>query len=165
MNARGRKNPARARRGFTLLELVIALAILAILVSMATPMLQVEAQRRKEAELRAALRELRTAIDRYRAAVDEGRVRRAADASGYPPTLDVLVSGVPDAKSPTGARIYFLRRVPRDPMVQDDTAGSPDWGLRSYASPPDNPQAGDDVFDVYSRSPRVGLNGVPYRLW
>jgi general secretion pathway protein G len=150
-------------RGFTLLEIVIALAILALLLTMATPVLQIQAQRQKEAELRQALRDIRSAIDRYRTAFDEGRIARRADASGYPPSLEVLVSGVPNAKDPKAPPIYFLRRIPRDPMIAEEVTMA--WGIRSYASPPDDPQPGEDVFDVYSLSPRVGLNGTPYREW
>jgi general secretion pathway protein G len=73
---------------------------------------------------------------------------------------------VPDAKDPGKRKIYFLRRLPRDPMSQDSTlAAAETWGKRSYESPPDSPQAGDDVFDVYSRSQVVGLNGIPYDKW
>ena len=87
--------------------------------------------------------------------------------SGYPPSLKVLVDGVPDASSPDRKRkIYFLRRIPRDPMFSD--ASRPDeetWGMRSYASSSDAPEAGEDVFDVYSLSPGTGLNGIRYRNW
>jgi len=159
--------PRRRKAGFTLLEIVIALAVLSVLLTMAVPVLQLQAQLAREAQLRAALRDIRGAIDAYKRAVDAGRVERRAHASGYPPSLDVLVSGVPDLHDPQRRPIYFLRRLPRDPMqAQQDTEGaSAAWGLRSYASPPDDPRAGDDVFDVYSLSDRVGSNGVPYRLW
>ncbi len=154
-------------RGFTLLEIVIALAVMSVLLTMAVPVLQVQAQRQRESELRAALRDIRSAIDAYKRAADEGRVARATDASGYPPSLDALVLGVPDLRDPSKRPIYFLRRLPRDPMLQAD-GGAPmaaSWGLRSYASPPEEPRSGEDVFDVYSRSERVGSNGVPYRSW
>jgi general secretion pathway protein G len=157
---------ARSRGGFTLIELVIALAILAVLVTLATPVVQVQLQRQKEAELRAALREIRTALDNYKRAVDDGRVLRGLDESGYPPSLEVLVGGVQDAKSARRGALYFLRRIPRDPMHPDPSLSAADtWAKRSYESPPDAPEAGDNVFDVYSLSPRVGLNGVPYRQW
>jgi general secretion pathway protein G len=157
---------ARPARGFTLLELVIALAVISVLVTMAVPVLQLQAQRMRESELRTALRELRGAIDAYKRATEEGRIARAADASGYPPSLEVLVEGVPDLRDPNKRPIYFLRRLPRDPMLEPEARGPGNgWGLRSYASPPDAPREGDDVFDVYSRSERVGTNGIPYRDW
>jgi len=86
--------------------------------------------------------------------------------SGYPPSLTALSGGVTDALSPTQAQIYFLRSIPRDPFYPDQTTPSiSTWALRSYASPPDNPTSGDDVFDVQSMSTAVGLNGVPYNQW
>ncbi len=153
-------------RGFTLIELVVAVAILGILATGLLPLAQLAAQRGKEQELRAALRELRTAIDAYKKAADEGRIEKKADASGYPPELEILVQGVKDAKSTEGKLIYFLRRVPRDPFFDEPSIpAEKTWGLRSYESPPDDPREGDDVFDVFSRSQKVGLNGVPYRQW
>jgi general secretion pathway protein G len=138
----------------------------ALLASVALPLSQVAAQRNNEHDLRRALRELREAIDNYKRAADEGRIARAADASGYPASLGVLVEGVSDVRNPAGAKIYFLRRIPRDPFASDpDTPSEQTWGLRSYDSPPESPRAGRDVFDVYSLSPRVGLNGIPYRKW
>ena len=156
----------RAARGFTLLEMAIALAILSILVVMAAPVIKLQAQRQREVELRQALREIRGALDSYKRASDAGMIARQADASGYPPNLDVLVYGVPNAKDPKGRPIRFLRRIPRDPMGMDasiDAAAT--WARRSYASPPDAPSEGDDVFDVYSKSERVGINGIPYTQW
>ena len=150
--------------GFTLIELVITVAIVGVLALLATPLFEVTAQRHKEAELRLALRQIRGAIDAYHQAAREKRIEVPADASGYPPNLDVLAEGVPDITKPDRRKIYFLRRLPRDPMHPDGTLpASETWGLRSYASPPDAPSAGEDVFDVYSLSDRVGLNGVPYR--
>jgi general secretion pathway protein G len=144
-------------KGFTFIELLIVVAILALLASVAMPLAEVTVQRNKEQDLRRSLREIREAIDAYKLAGDEGRIERPADKSGYPPTLAVLAEGVADKKS--GQTIYFLRRVPRDPM------GEAEWGLRSYKSPPGSPQPGDDVFDVYTRSADTGLNGVPYKDW
>lgn len=152
--------------GFTLIELVVTVAIVAVLASIALPLAELAVKRTKEQELRSALREIRTAIDQYKVAVDQGRVRRSRDKSGYPPTLRELVDGVEDARSPDKKKIYFLRRIPRDPMSPDTTvAAEATWGLRSYASPPEEPRDGDDVYDVYSRSDGIGLNGVAYRQW
>jgi general secretion pathway protein G len=152
--------------GFTLIELVITVAIVALLASLALPLSEVAVQRSKEQELRRNLREIRDAIDAYRLAVEEQRIPKAVTESGYPKTLDVLVQGVSDAKSPKPAKIYFLRRIPRDPFSSDPAkSAAQTWGKRSYASPPDEPQEGDDIYDVYSMSPRIGLNGVPHREW
>ena len=156
----------RRSGGFSLIELMVTLAILALLASMAVPFAQLVQQRHKETELREALRQIRTALDAYKQSVKEGHVDSPADGSGYPPDLDVLWQGVPDKTKPDASRLYFLRRLPRDPFYPD-TAAPPaaTWGLRSYDSPPDAPAPGRDVFDVYSLSPATGLNGVPYREW
>lgn len=152
--------------GFTLIEMLAAAAVLALLAASAAPLLEVGARRAKEAELRSALRTIREGIDAYKDAVDAGRVARRADETGYPRNLEDLVNGVADAKDPGQRRIYFLRRIPRDPFADDpEQAPLAAWGVRSYESPPDAPAAGKDVFDVYSRSTKVGLNGVPYREW
>jgi len=157
---------ARRSGGFSLIELMVTLAILALLASMAVPFAQLVQQRHKETELRDALRQIRTALDAYKQSVKEGRVDSPADASGYPPDLDVLWQGVADKTKPDATRIYFLRRLPRDPFYPDAAAPPAEtWGQRSYASPPDAPSPGRDVFDVYSMSPATGLNGVPYREW
>jgi general secretion pathway protein G len=153
-------------RGFTLIEVVATLAIIAVLTSIALPLAELNAQRKKEEELRIAVRQIRDALDAYRQAGDEGRVVRNVGASGYPRNLQVLVDGVDDARNPTGAKIYFLRRIPRDPLFLDQSVpAAQTWGKRSYASPPDAPREGDDVFDVYSLSPGKGLNGIAYREW
>jgi general secretion pathway protein G len=156
----------RAARGFTLVELVVTAAIVSVLALAVLPFAENAARRAKESELRAALREIRGAIDAYRRAWDEGRIERRLDDSGYPPTLEALVEGVRDAKDPKGRRIYFLRRLPRDPFAGGEALRASDtWGRRSYASPPDFPAEGADVFDVHSRAAGAGLNGVPYRQW
>lgn len=156
----------RAGRGFTFIELMITLAILGVLVLLAVPMAQTAVQREKEKELRAALMEIREALDAHKRAADQGRIVLKLGESGYPKTLEDLVQGIPDQKSPQKQMMYFLRRLPRDPMHPDQGAALADtWGKRSYQSPPDEPAEGVDVFDVYSLSEKVGLNGVPYRKW
>jgi len=152
--------------GFTLIELVVTVAIVGILASAAIPLGQLGAKRLKEAELRTALRDIRGALDAYKKAFDEGRIEKKVDASGYPPSLEILVEGVPDLRDPNKKVMRFLRRVPRDPMYPDMTEKpSETWGKRSYASAPESPQEGADVFDVYSLSTDRGLNGVAYREW
>ncbi|HEV7477649.1 MAG TPA: prepilin-type N-terminal cleavage/methylation domain-containing protein [Burkholderiales bacterium] len=146
-------------KGFTLIEMLIAAAIVALLATVALPLAEVTVQRNKEQDLRRSLREVRGAIDAYKRAMDEGRIEKKVDRSGYPPSLTVLVEGVKDVRSPKDEKIFFLRRLPRDPLTGQQ------WGLRSYASAADSPQAGDDVYDVFTRSSSVGLNGVPYKEW
>ncbi len=155
----------RTNRGFTLIEMVIVVAIVGILATAAHPLLALQSRRQKEFELHQGLRSLRTALDAYRQAALEGKVPLPANDTGYPPDLESLVNGVPDASSPKERKVYFLRRMPRDPFADPATPAAQTWGLRSYDSPPDSPQAGRDVFDVYPRSEGVGLDGTPYREW
>lgn len=153
-------------RGFTLVELTVVVAITAVLASAAIPLYELTVKREKEQELRVGLRQIREALDAYKGAVNEGRIVRQADESEYPRKLEDLVNGVPDLKHPAKRKIYFLRRLPRDPMADDPALPAADtWGKRSYESSPDNAQEGNDVFDVYSRSPRIGLNGIAYDKW
>jgi general secretion pathway protein G len=153
-------------RGYTLIELLVAAAILAVLASTALPLAELTVKRTKENELRTALREIRGAIDAYKQAIDEGRIVKNVDESGYPPSLEVLVAGVEDARSPKKARIHFLRRLPRDPWHNDpQTSPAETWGTRNYDSPHEAPRDGKDVYDVYSLSAGVGLNGIAYRKW
>lgn len=156
----------KASRGFTLIELLVTVAIVSLLATMALPVAELAARRSQEQELRAALREIRDALDAYKRASDEGRIERVVGASGYPPSLQVLVEGVDDARSEQRRRIHFLRRLPRDPLVRDTTlTAEQTWGLRAYDSPHDAPREGRDVYDVYSLAPGQGLNGRPYREW
>ena len=146
-------------KGFTFIELLITVAILALLASAALPLAELTVQRNREEELRRSLREIRDAIDAYKRASDEGAIDKPVNKSGYPASLAALVEGAVDKRDPKGARLYFLRRVPPDPI-----SGEP-WGLRSYSSPADSPKEGEDVYDVHSKSDATGMNGVAYREW
>lgn len=149
-----------------MIELLITVAIVAILASIALPMAELVVQRNKEQELRTSLRQIRDAIDAYKQAADEGRIAKSIGQSGYPRSLEELVSGVQAINDPNKGKIYFLRRIPRDPLIED--AGmQPEqtWGKRSYESSPDAPQEGNDIFDVYALSSGTGLDGIPYRDW
>lgn len=165
MNAVPRLAPRR-RAGFSLIELLITLALIGVLAGLVSPVAQTLIQRGRERELTRSLLEIRRAIDDYKRASDEGRIAKPAGASGYPASLSLLVAGVVDLRDPLRGKLYFLRRLPRDPL-QADTAGAPEasWGKRSYASDAEQPQEGADVYDVYALSGQVGLNGVPYGQW
>jgi general secretion pathway protein G len=151
----------RSCNGFTIIEMMVVLTMLAVLAMATAPVAQIVAQRAKERELKAALLDIRTAIDAYKRAVDEGRVSRKGGTSGYPPNLEALVDGVPAL---SGDHLRFLRRIPSDPLA-DEVYRRAKWGLRSYASSADHPMLGEDVYDVYSLAPGVGLDGTEYRLW
>jgi general secretion pathway protein G len=159
-----RRQPSR---GFTLIELVVTVAIVALLSTVAFPLAEVAVKRSKEQELRLALREIRSALDAYMQAVEEGRVVHPVGQSAYPESLDILVDGVPDASSPDRKKkLYLLRRIPRDPLFTDPaTPPGETWGKRSYASSHEAPEPGADVYDVYSLSAGIGLNGIAYRHW
>lgn len=145
------------------MELVVTLALLGLMAMLAQPLAELNHQREREQRLRQSLREIRVAIDRYKTAHEQGLIERKAGDSGYPPDLQTLVDGVPNVKSPRRERLFFLRKLPRDPMLGDGEGGA--WGLRSYASTADAPSAGSDVFDIYSRAAGQGLDGVAYREW
>ncbi|MDI1257897.1 type II secretion system protein [Aquabacterium sp.] len=158
--------PSRQQRGFTLIEMVVVVMMVGILASAAMPLAALHKRRAQEADLRQALRTVRTAIDDYKRAWDQGRIEKKADETGYPPSLEALVQGVPDATSPKGERIYFLRRLPRDPFADDPSLPeAATWGLRSYASPPDAPAPGKDVFDVHVLRDGTAMDGTFYRDW
>lgn len=155
-----------ARPGFTLIEMVVTLALVGLLAMVALPLYEITSVRLKESELRLCLRQIRTAIDAYKAAADTGLIMHSAGESGYPPNLEVLVDGVDNAADLGKSRLVFLRSVPRDPFAEDAALpAARTWALRSYGSPPSDPKAGPDVFDVASRSQHKGLNGMFYRDW
>jgi general secretion pathway protein G len=148
---------AKGSRGFTIIELIVATALLVILTSLAIPLARVTIKREKERDLRRALWQMRDAIDRYKDAADRGAFQTKVDSQGYPPDLDTLVKGV-DVQ---GKKVRFLRRIPEDPMT-----GGTDWGLRSMQDDPDSDSwGGQSVFDVYTKSEGIGLDGTPYKTW
>lgn len=152
--------------GFTLIEMVITVAIVAVLATAALPLTELAVKRSKEQELRYGLRQMRDAIDEYKRAGAEGRIKApAAGESGYPKSLIALVDGEDDIRSPTPRKIYFLRRIPRDPFAGSEVPTLETWGLRSFESSADDPQPGADVYDVYSLSNVKGMNGIAYREW
>lgn len=152
--------------GFTFVELMMTLAIMGVLALVSVPLAQYVNQRQKEHELRTALIEIRAALDAYKRASEQGRIQLKIGESGYPPSLNALVDGVVDQRSPIRQKLFFLRRLPSDPMATN-SSGDPaaSWGVRSYSSSADEPLEGADVFDVFSRSTKVGINGVPYSRW
>src|ERR1700691_2676768 len=148
---------ARPDRGFTLLELIIATAILLVLSTMVKPMARVTIQREKERQLRFDLWEMRDAIDRYKADADRNAFQIKVDSQGYPPDMDTLVKGV-DVQ---GKKVRYLRKVPVDPMT-----GNTDWGFRSMQDDPDSDSwGGQSIFDVYSKSTDEALDGTKYKDW
>jgi general secretion pathway protein G len=148
---------ARKSRGFTLIELIVATAILVILTSMAIPMARVSIKRQKERQLRADLWDMRDAIDRYKDAADRGAFQIKVGSQGYPPDLDTLVKGV----DVNGKKLRFLRRIPVDPMT-----GKDEWGMRSMQDDPDSDSwDGDNVFDVYTKSQDTALDDSKYKDW
>jgi general secretion pathway protein G len=159
----GRANP---ERGFTLVEMIMTVAIVGVLASAAMPLANLVSQRSKEQELRQSLLQIREAIDAHRRDFDAGRIAKGTTDSGYPKSLKDLTEGVVDQTSQKKKRIIYLRRIPRDPLVTDPSLSAAEtWGLRSYESPADEPRPGNDVFDVYSLNRGTGLNGIPYSKW
>jgi general secretion pathway protein G len=154
------------QRGFTLIEMMVTLTLLGTLAAAAVPLVQRYHQQRNEETLRESLRDIRDAIDRYYLASKEGRVEKKVGESGYPPSLKSLVEGVVDKKSPNGDKLYFLRRIPRDPFCQcEGRAEEETWRIRASTSPPKEFNGGKDVYDISSSSQTPGLNGVPYAQW
>lgn len=150
----------RSQAGFTLAELVTVAAVMALLAMVTLPVAKFTAKRSREAELRQALRDMRSAIDEYKRYSDAGLIQIDLGTQGYPKELEVLVEGV-DLVGQIDRKLKLLRRIPIDPMT-----GKDEWGLRSYQDDHDSTSwGGEDVYDVYSLSEGVGLNGVPYRKW
>jgi general secretion pathway protein G len=145
------------KRGFTLVEMIVAITILMILTGMAIPLARVTIKRERERELRHAVWEIRDGIDRYKDAADRGAFQIKVGSEGYPPDLDTLVNGVDVG----GKKQRFLRRIPMDPMT-----GSTDWGLHSMQDDPTSDSwDGNNVFDVYSKSDGTALDGTKYKDW
>ena len=148
----------RPQRGFTLLELIVASTILAILTMMAVPLARVTIQREREKQLRQALWEMRDAIDRYKEAADRGAFQTKVDSYNYPPDLETLVKGI---EAQGGKKIRFLRSIPIDPMTK-----SKEWGLRSMQDDPESDSwGGQNVFDVYTKSTGIGLDDTKDKDW
>jgi general secretion pathway protein G len=144
-------------RGFTLIELIVATAILAILTGMALPLARLSIKREKEHDLRYDLWQMRDAIDRYKDAADRNTMQTKVDSMGYPPDLETLVNGV----NMGGKKVRFLRKIPVDPMT-----GNTDWGLRSLQDEPASDSwGGQNVFDVYTKSEGTALDGTKYKEW
>lgn len=163
---RHRQAESQTGHGFSLVELLVVIAIVSVLACIGLPLAELAHKRTQEEELRQSLRQIRSALDAYKKATDLGHIVKQNDGSGYPPTLDALVTGVVDAQSPRSDKLFFLRRLPRDPFAPEDITKAADtWGLRSYNSTAEDPKPGKDVYDVYSKSPGTGMSGVPYRKW
>ena len=154
------------KNGFTIVELLVTIVIVSILATAAIPMAELAIRRSKEQELRRGLLQIREALDAYKQASDQGHIPVKSGSAGFPPSLDVLVEGVDDAKKPGGGRMFFLRRIPRDPFAaQGALPAAATWGKRSYASTAQDPKEGNDVYDVYSMAVGPGLNGILYSEW
>jgi general secretion pathway protein G len=148
---------ASGLRGFTLIELIVATAILVILTGLVVPMARVAIRREKERDLRSDLWELRDAIDRYKDAADRGAFQIKVGSEGYPPDLETLVKGVDVG----GKKVRFLRRIPTDPMTN-----STEWGMRSMQDDPSSDSwGGQNVFDVFTKAQGTGLDGTEYKDW
>ena len=156
---RNRVTAQPSGQGFTLVEMIAAMTIMMLLTTVALPVATVAVRREKELELRRDLRTMRNAIDRYKDFSDRQMIPMQMDTFGYPPTLKILVEGVPLKGSKT--RYKFLRKIPVDPMT-----GNKDWGMRSMQDSPDSESwGGQDVFNVFSKSSGIGMNGIPYADW
>jgi general secretion pathway protein G len=151
-------------RGFTLVELLVTLALLALLVTSASSVVHLNSKREKERELKRALWQIRDALDAYKDATDQGLIKKAADGSGYPPDLNILVAGVENTKDLKKKKLFFLRRIPRDPFAADASLSNAEtWRIRGYDGAIDDMAI--DVYDVSSRSPALGINQQAYSEW
>ena len=147
----------RGQRGFTLIELIVATAIIVILTGLAIPLAKVAVQRERERELRYDLWMMRDAIDRYKEAADRGAFQIKVGSEGYPPDMETLVKGV-DVQ---GKKLKFLRKIPIDPMT-----GKDEWGMRSMQDEPNSDSWGEqNVFDVYTKSEQTAMDGTKYKDW
>ncbi len=156
----------RKGKGVTFIELLIVLTILSLLASVVLPLGQISKKRAKEYELKSRLRTIRSAIDAYQKVYDEKRIMNVIGRSGYPETLLELVEGMEDVRDPEGKMIYFLRRLPRDPMNNNEfLAPEETWETRAYEGEPDDFSGGDDVFDIRSMSYDIALDGTEYKEW
>ncbi|MDT8316413.1 MAG: type II secretion system protein [bacterium] len=153
-------------RGLTLIELVIVIAIIGVLASAVAPLANISKKRAKEFELKRSLRILRSAIDRYKNAYDNKNIDNEIGRSGYPESFLELIEGVKDAKDPEGRMIYFLRRVPRDPMNMNEFISPEEtWEIRAHDNEPDDFSGGEDIFDIRSSSDDIALDGTAYKDW
>jgi general secretion pathway protein G len=152
----------KGRRGFTLIELLVVIVIIAVLASVAVPMVETSVKRQKEIELRRNLRIIRSAIDEYRKFIEKNKIKVDEDTYNYPPSLEDLVKGIEYRDKKNNDKIQkFLRRIPIDPMTNSN-----EWGLRSYQDDRDSYSwGGENVYDVFTKSERKGLNGTPYKEW
>jgi general secretion pathway protein G len=147
----------KRQSGMTLVELVVAIAIMAILATGVLPISRTVVKREREKELRAALWQMRDAIDRYKDAADRGAFQIKLGSEGYPPDLDTLVKGVDVG----GKTVRFLRHIPKDPMTN-----TTEWGMRSMQDDPTSDSwGGQSVFDVYTKSTGTALDGTKYQDW
>jgi general secretion pathway protein G len=148
------------QRGFSLVELILTVSIIAILVGMALPLTRNTIRREREVALRQSLREMRTAIDKFKESSDRGLIQVKLGTEGYPESLEILVEGVPQIGA-VDKKLKFLRRIPVDPMTNSD-----DWGLRAYQDEPESTSwGGQNVFDVYTKSQGTALDGTNYKDW
>ena len=156
----------RSVAGFTLIEMMVVCAMLSVLAYAALPMTEVATARWKERELRASLNEIRAALDAYKRTYDQLNPVQQPGVSGYPASLSALEEGLLDSRGGGAPRqIRFLRQLPRDPFAPEGLTAQQTWALRAFDSPAHAPRAGADVYDVHSKSERVGTNGIPLKDW